>query len=82
MAAASTTASSAKDSALGGAYQVPARWPLLRDSARSLLCGSSTAAGLVNDGGQAWQDSRVGPLMLLDTALLYYRAFYGVPDKR
>ncbi len=22
----------------------------------------------------------VGPLMLLDTASLYYRAFYGVPD--
>jgi hypothetical protein len=24
--------------------------------------------------------ARVGPLMLLDTASLYYRAFYGVPD--
>ncbi|HUY52203.1 MAG TPA: 5'-3' exonuclease [Streptosporangiaceae bacterium] len=24
--------------------------------------------------------TRVGPLMLLDTASLYYRAFYGVPD--
>jgi 5'-3' exonuclease len=27
-----------------------------------------------------WQDSRVGTLMLLDTASLYYRAFYGVPE--
>jgi 5'-3' exonuclease len=27
-----------------------------------------------------WQDSRVAPLMLLDSASLYYRAFYGVPD--
>src|ERR1700728_426122 len=27
-----------------------------------------------------WQDGRVGTLMLLDTASLYYRAFYGVPE--
>jgi 5'-3' exonuclease len=27
-----------------------------------------------------WQDDRVGPLMLLDTASLYFRAFYGVPE--
>jgi 5'-3' exonuclease len=27
-----------------------------------------------------WQDDRVGPLMLLDTASLYFRAYYGVPD--
>jgi len=27
-----------------------------------------------------WQDSRVRPLMLLDSASLYYRAYYGVPD--
>jgi 5'-3' exonuclease len=27
-----------------------------------------------------WQDGRMAPLMLLDSASLYYRAFYGVPD--
>jgi 5'-3' exonuclease/ribosomal protein S18 acetylase RimI-like enzyme len=27
-----------------------------------------------------WQDGRMGSLMLLDAASLYYRAFYGVPD--
>src|SRR5216683_6983869 len=27
-----------------------------------------------------WQDVRVGSLMLLDTASLYYRAFYGMPE--
>ena len=27
-----------------------------------------------------WQDGRVGSLMLLDTASLYFRAFYGVPE--
>jgi 5'-3' exonuclease len=27
-----------------------------------------------------WQDGVMGSLMLLDTASLYYRAFYGVPD--
>ena len=27
-----------------------------------------------------WQDDRMGPLMLLDTASLYFRAFYGVPE--
>ena len=26
--------------------------------------------------------TQVGSLMLLDTASLYYRAFYGVPDTR
>jgi 5'-3' exonuclease len=31
-------------------------------------------------GGRNWQDGGVGSLMLLDTASLYYRAFYGVPD--
>src|SRR5260370_6633710 len=25
--------------------------------------------------------TRVGPLMLLDSASLYYRAFYGIPEK-
>jgi 5'-3' exonuclease len=30
--------------------------------------------------GRTWQDGGVGSLMLLDTASLYYRAFYGVPD--
>jgi 5'-3' exonuclease len=28
----------------------------------------------------AWQDGGMGSLMLLDTASLYYRAFYGMPD--
>src|SRR5207247_11162594 len=27
-----------------------------------------------------WQDDRMGPLMLLDTASLYFRAYYGVPE--
>jgi 5'-3' exonuclease len=27
-----------------------------------------------------WQDGRVGSLMLLDSASLYFRAFYGVPE--
>jgi 5'-3' exonuclease/ribosomal protein S18 acetylase RimI-like enzyme len=27
-----------------------------------------------------WQDGRMGSLMLLDAASLYYRAFYGVPE--
>src|SRR5512146_1138375 len=27
-----------------------------------------------------WQDGEMAPLMLLDSASLYYRAFYGVPD--
>ena len=31
-------------------------------------------------GRESWQDGGVGSLMLLDTASLYYRAFYGVPD--
>jgi 5'-3' exonuclease len=30
--------------------------------------------------GRGWQDGGVGSLMLLDTASLYFRAFYGVPD--
>src|SRR6266581_1934866 len=30
---------------------------------------------------RSWQDGRVGPLMLLDSASLYYRAFYGIPEK-
>jgi 5'-3' exonuclease len=30
--------------------------------------------------GAAWQDGRVGTLMLLDSASMYFRAFYGVPD--
>jgi 5'-3' exonuclease len=29
---------------------------------------------------EAWQDGGVGSLMLLDTASLYYRAFYGMPE--
>jgi 5'-3' exonuclease len=29
---------------------------------------------------RAWQDCGVGSLMLLDTASLYYRAFYGMPE--
>ncbi len=28
----------------------------------------------------AWQDAAMGTLMLLDTASLYFRAYYGVPD--
>ena len=31
-------------------------------------------------GVRNWQDGGVGSLMLLDTASLYYRAFYGVPE--
>ncbi len=31
-------------------------------------------------GRRAWQDCGVGSLMLLDTASLYYRAFYGMPE--
>src|ERR1700750_1887418 len=27
-----------------------------------------------------WQDGQMAPLMLLDSASLYYRAFYGVPQ--
>jgi 5'-3' exonuclease len=27
-----------------------------------------------------WQDDRMSPLMLLDTASLYFRAYYGVPE--
>src|SRR5499426_476775 len=27
-----------------------------------------------------WQDGQMAPLMLLDSASLYFRAFYGVPD--
>jgi 5'-3' exonuclease len=30
--------------------------------------------------GAGWQDGRVGTLMLLDSASMYFRAFYGVPD--
>jgi len=30
--------------------------------------------------GGTWQDCGVGSLMLLDTASLYYRAFYGMPE--
>jgi 5'-3' exonuclease len=30
--------------------------------------------------GRGWQDDQMAPLMLLDSASLYYRAFYGVPD--
>ena len=30
--------------------------------------------------GPGWQDGRVGTLMLLDSASMYFRAFYGVPD--
>jgi 5'-3' exonuclease len=30
--------------------------------------------------GGSWQYDRVGPLMLLDTASAYFRAFYGVPE--
>src|SRR6516162_2743939 len=31
-------------------------------------------------GRETWQDGRMGSLMLLDTASLYYRAFYGMPE--
>jgi len=30
-------------------------------------------------GPPFWQDARVAPLMLLDTASLYFRAYYGIP---
>jgi 5'-3' exonuclease len=30
--------------------------------------------------GAGWQDARMGTLMLLDAASLYFRAFYGVPE--
>src|SRR5579872_837712 len=40
------------------------------------------ASGSRPHAGRAgtWQDGRVGSLMLLDTASLYYRAFYGMPE--
>jgi 5'-3' exonuclease len=31
-------------------------------------------------GGSGWQDAPMGTLMLLDSASMYFRAFYGVPD--
>jgi 5'-3' exonuclease len=37
-------------------------------------------AGIRRGCGPGWQDGRMAPLMLLDSASLYYRAFYGVPD--
>src|SRR6478752_7358647 len=40
--------------------------------------GSSQAGGTT--AAVTWQDWRVGSLMLLDTASLYYRAFYGMPE--
>ena len=50
-----------------------------------MLCPSGTGgitAGrhLAGRPGGTWQDGRMAPLMLLDSASLYYRAFYGVPD--
>ena len=39
--------------------------------------GRPIQLGLRDDPGRM---ARVGPLMLLDSASLYYRAFYGVPD--
>jgi 5'-3' exonuclease len=30
--------------------------------------------------GRDWQDGRVGTLMLLDSASMYFRAFYGIPE--
>ncbi len=35
---------------------------------------------LARRAARAWQDCGVGSLMLLDTASLYYRAFYGMPE--
>jgi 5'-3' exonuclease len=35
---------------------------------------------MIAAGVRNWQDSGVSSLMLLDTASLYYRAFYGVPE--
>src|SRR6478735_12528578 len=41
---------------------------------------SAPSPPVVDDGG-SWQDRPVTDrLMLLDTASLYFRAFYGVPD--
>ena len=31
-------------------------------------------------GARVWQDGAVGALMLLDSASMYFRAFYGVPE--
>jgi 5'-3' exonuclease len=42
--------------------------------------GRCAARSLTHYVGQTWQDGGVASLMLLDTASLYYRAFYGVPD--
>src|SRR5262249_7288798 len=38
------------------------------------------APGRRPGAGGTWQDCGVGSLMLLDTASLYYRAFYGMPE--
>src|SRR6516164_6736113 len=54
-------------------------WCTRRWSRLTSQCGWPTA-GSRPRGGHAWQDEPVGPLMLLDTASLYFRAFYGVPE--
>src|ERR1700761_3885125 len=41
---------------------------------------AADGSSLAHYVGRTWQDGGVGSLMLLDTASLYYRAFYGVPD--
>jgi 5'-3' exonuclease len=41
---------------------------------------SRTAEEATTAGRRPWQDGRVGPLMLLDSASMYFRAFYGVPE--
>src|ERR1700684_660607 len=53
----------------------PARCPRSRSrssTARSCCCPEPR--------WPAWQDDSVGSLMLLDSASLYFRAFFGVPD--
>src|SRR5262249_53939026 len=49
------------------------------------LCGHGPslpvpARAAVRRAVRHWQDDRMGPLMLLDSASLYFRAFYGVPE--
>jgi 5'-3' exonuclease len=43
------------------------------------VIGAATA-GPPSAVGPGWQDGGVGTLMLLDSASMYFRAFYGVPD--
>ena len=53
--------------------QTPGLWE------EEMLLGLAGQASVAGQHGR-WQDSRVGSLMLLDAASLYYRAFYGVPE--